>query len=332
MNTRSPRLTRRAFSLAALGTPLLAALARPAWAAEFPEHPVKFVVPFNPGGNVDSVGRLLAQAMGATLHQPVVVDNRSGAGGGVGASMVATSPADGYTLMVGSNGPLTINPFVQKLSYKPLEDLAPIALAGTVPHVLIVTNKLAAKNLKELVELSHHENLSCASSGLGSATHLTLARFDAQTGARIVHVPYRGGSAFVTDLISGIVQVASMELSTAVPLHKAGKARILGVAGTRRSPLVPEVPTFIESGIAGFTAESFVGLLAPAHTPKPVLGTLEKAALAALATPDMAQHLQALGIQPAIGAERSAAGFARLLKIDSERNREAVRIAGVQPE
>lgn len=332
MHTRSPRLTRRAFSLATIGAPLLAAFARPAWAAAFPDRTLKFVVPFNPGGNVDAVGRLLAQAMGATLHQTVVVDNRSGAGGGVGAGVVATAPADGYTLMVGSNGPLTINPFVQKLAYKPLEDFAPIALAGTVPHVLIVSNKLAAKNLQELIALSHREALSCASSGLGSATHLTLARFDAQTGAKIVHVPYRGGSSFVTDLISGVVQVASMELSTAVPLHKAGKARILAVAGARRSPLVPEVPTFIESGVAGFTAESFVGLLAPAHTPKPVLATLEQAALAALGTPEMAQRLQALGIQPAEGAERTGASFAKLLQADSARNREAVRIAGVQPE
>jgi tripartite-type tricarboxylate transporter receptor subunit TctC len=263
-------------------------------AAEFLDRPIKFIVPFNAGGNVDSVGRLMATAMGQQLRQTIIVENRAGAGGSLGAGLVAQGPADGYTLMVGSNGPLTINPFVlAKLSYKPLEDLAPVALVGTVPHVLIVNAELPAKNLAELVALSKQRQVNCASSGIGSATHLTMERFNAQTGARLQHVPYRGGGSLVPDLLGGTVGVASMELSTALPLHRGGKARILAVAGEGRNPLAPELPTFIESGIKGFVAQSYVGILAPRHTPPAVLHRLERAALAALDVAETKERLQA---------------------------------------
>ena len=304
-----------------------------AWAAGYPERPIKFVVPFGAGGNVDGVGRLLGAAMGPRLGQPVVVDNRAGAGGSLGAGVVAQGAADGYTLLVGSNGPLTINPFVQaKLVYDPMKDFAPLALAGVVPHVLVATSGLPARTLAELIALSKREAVSCASSGIGSATHLTLERFNAQTGAKIAHVPYRGGGTLVPDLLGGTVQLACMEFSTALPLHKSGKARILAVAGARRSALAPELPTFIESGVDGFTAQSFVGLLAPVSTPADILRKLEAAAAAALATPDMAARLQGLGLDAADASARTAAGFKELLRQDYERSREAVRIAGIKPE
>jgi tripartite-type tricarboxylate transporter receptor subunit TctC len=311
-----------------------AALARPspAHAADYPDRPIKFIVPFGAGGNVDGVGRLLAAAMGPLLGQPVVVDNRAGAGGSLGAGLVAQAPADGLTLLVGSNGPLTINPFVQsKLGYEPLKDFAPVALAGFVPHVLIAWNELPARDVQALVALSRQRGLSCASSGVGSATQLTLERFKARTGAPIAHVPYRGGNSLVPDLLGGTVQLASMEFSTALPLHKAGKARILAVAGTSRSPLAPELPTFIEAGVPGFTAQSYVGLLAPARTPPDILRKLETTALAALSTPDLAERLQGLGLQAASPAERSATGFAEFLRTDYAHSREAVRLAGLQP-
>lgn len=317
----------------------LAALSASAWlprialAADFPDKPIKFVVPFGAGGNVDGVGRLLAVAMGPLLGQPIVVDNRAGAGGSLGAGVVATSAADGYTLLVGSNGPLTINPFVQaKLTYDPLKDFAPVALAGFVPHVLLANNDLAAKNLQELIALSKKESLGCASSGIGSATHLTLERFNAQSGAKLTHVPYRGGNSLVPDLIGGTVPLASMEFSTALPLHKSGKARILGIAGVHRSPLAPDVPTFIESGARGFTAQSYVGLLAPVRTPAAALRKLEAAAASALGTAAMAERLQGLGLEVAGPAERKPAGFAEFLRADYARSRDAVKLAGIQPE
>lgn len=333
MDSSRMRLSRRAFSLASAGLPMLSLLPKASWAAAFPDRSIKFVVPFNPGGNVDAVGRLLAAAMTASLHQAVVVENRAGAGGSLGATFVAQSPADGYTVMVGSNGPLTINPFVQaKLQYKPLEDFAPIALAGLVPHAFVVNNDLPAHNLQELIALSKKQSVGCGTSGIGSATHLTLARFNAQTGARIEHVPYRGGNSLVPDLLGGSVQVASMEMSTALALHKGGKARILAIAGAQRSPLLPEVPTFIEAGVKGFIAESYVGLLAPAHTPPAVLAVLEKAAIAAIGSADTGERLLSLGMQVAAPADRGAAGFGKLLRADYAASRDAVKLAGVVPE
>jgi tripartite-type tricarboxylate transporter receptor subunit TctC len=313
-----------------LGAALAHGLAR---AADYPDRPVRFIVPFGAGGNVDAVGRLLGTAMGPLLGQAVVVENRPGGGGSLGAGVVAQGAADGYTLLVGSNGPLTINPFVQaKVPYDPLKDFAPIALAGVVPHVLIVNRDLPAKSLQELIALSQRQPLSCGSSGIGSATHLTLERFNAQTGARLAHVPYRGGNTLVPDLLGGSVPVAAMEFSTALPLHQGGKARIVAVASLRRSALAPDVPTFIEGGAKDFTAQSYVGLLAPARASAAVLQKLESAALAALGSPAMAERLRALGLEVATPAERGPKGFADFLRADYERSREAVKLAGIKPE
>lgn len=319
----------RAFAAMA-GTGLFPQLSR---AADYPDRPIKFVVPFNAGGNVDGVGRLLAAAMGPLLGQPVVVDNKAGAGGSLGAAAVAQGPADGYTLLVGSNGPLTVNPFVQaKQSYDPLKDFVPIVLACVVPHVLLANKDLPAKTLKDLIALSKREAVSCASSGIGSSTHLTLERVNASTGGRLMHVPYRGGNSLVPDLLGGTIQTACMEFSTALQLHKSGKARILAVASPQRSPLAPDAPTFIESGVRDFTAYSFVGLLAPARTPEAAARKLIAAAQAALAAPGMEERLQALGVEPASAAMRAPAAFGAYLHDEYERSRETVRAAGIRAE
>jgi len=333
MNRYPHRPPRRKFLQLAASAPLFASQARIAVAADYPQRPLTFVVPFGPGGNVDSVGRLMAAAMGPVLGQTIVVENRAGAGGSVGAAQVAQAAPDGYVLMVGSNGPLTVNPFVQaKLAYDPLKDFAPIALVGSVPHVLLANNDLPAKTVQEAAELSKKRFVGCASSGIGSATHLTLARFNAQTGARIEHVPFRGGNTLVPALIGGDVQLASMEFSTALPLHQSGRARILAVAGERRSPLAPDVPTFIESGVPGFTAQSYVGLLAPARVPADVLNKLEEAANAALDARELADKLRSLGLEVAPKEHRRSAGFAAFLQAEYERSGQAARIAGIQPE
>lgn len=313
--------------------PLLAFSAWPVRAdTTYPDRPVRLVVPFGAGGNVDGVGRLLAHALAPLLGQPVVVDNRPGAGGSLGATTVAKGQADGYTLLVGSNGPLTINPFVQaKLAYS-LQDFAPVALAGVVPHVLLVQNGLQAKSLQDLVALSQRQALSCGSSGVGSATHLTMERLNAATGARLQHVPYRGGNSPVPDLLGGAIQAIAMEFSTALPLHLTGKARIMAIAAAARSPLAPELPTFGESGAPGFTANSYVGLLAPAATPAAALHKLQVLAEKALAAPKFVERLQSLGLTAAGPQERQAAAFGALLRADLERSREAVRVAGIRPE
>ncbi|MGB7579640.1 MAG: tripartite tricarboxylate transporter substrate binding protein, partial [Pseudolabrys sp.] len=222
--------------------------------AKYPDRPIRLIVPFAAGGNADIVGRLVGERISNALGQPLVVDNRGGAGGSIGAEAVARSTPDGYTLLVGSNGPLTVNPFVQaKLGYDPLKDFAPVALTSYVPHVIILNSKVEAKSIAELIALSRKAQISIATSGVGSATHMTLERFKAATGADIVHVPYRSGGALMPDLIGGSIQAAMTEFSTALPLHKGGQARIVAIAASSRSRLAPEIPTFIESGVKDFT-------------------------------------------------------------------------------
>ena len=328
-DSRRRAAMRSLVALAAAG----AAFPRLARAARYPDRAIRFVVPFNVGGNVDGVGRLMAAAMGPKLGQSIVVDNKVGAGGSVGAASVALGPADGYTVLVGSNGPLTINPFVQpKLPYDPMKDFAPITLVGTVPHVLIVNPDLHATTVKEVAALSRKQAVNCGSAGVGSATQLTLERFNLAAGARLVHVPYRGGNSLVPDLLGGAIQGAFMEFSTALPLHQSGKARIVAVASATRSSLAPDIPTFIEGGVAGFTAYSFVGLLVPARTPEANQALLVAAAESVLATPAMSEHLTTLGLQPADQAARAPAAFAAFLRQDYERSREIVRLAGIHME
>ncbi|HET7384486.1 MAG TPA: tripartite tricarboxylate transporter substrate binding protein, partial [Pseudolabrys sp.] len=236
--------------IAALGlAPAAMLLPRAAFAA-YPDRPIRLIVPFAAGGNADIVGRLVGERISSALGEPVVVDNRGGAGGSIGAEAVARSAPDGYTLLVGSNGPLTVNPFVQaKLGYDPLKDFAPVALTSYVPHVIILNNKVEAKNIAELIALSKKAQISIATSGVGSATHMTLERFKAATGANVVHIPYRSGGALMPDLIGGSIQAAMTEFSTALPLHKGGQAHIVAIAASNRSKLAPDIPTFIESGV-----------------------------------------------------------------------------------
>ena len=180
--------------------------------SNYPDRPIRLIVPFAAGGNADIVGRLVGERISSALGQPVVVDNRGGAGGSLGAEAVTRSAPDGYTLLVGSNGPLSVNPFVQaKLGYDPLKDFAPIALTSYVPHVIILNNNVKAKNITALIALSKKAQISIATSGIGSATHMTLERFKAAIGANLVHVPYRSGGALMPDLIGGSIQAAMTE-------------------------------------------------------------------------------------------------------------------------
>src|SRR5437868_13550127 len=242
-------LTRRALLTTLAAAPLASALPRPARAA-YPEKPIRLIVPFAAGGNADFVGRLVGESMAHTLGHPIVVENRAGAGGSLGADMVAKAAADGYTLLLGSNGPLTVNPFVQaKLGYDPLKDFTPIGLANLAPHAIVLNDSVGAKTVADLVALSKKQSITLGTSGVGSASHMTLARFNAATGANITHVPYRGGGALLPDLLSGSITGAMTELSTALPQVGGGKVRVLGVAWSKRSPQMPDVPTMIEQGV-----------------------------------------------------------------------------------
>jgi len=302
--------------------------------AAYPERPIHLVVPFAPGGNADVVGRVVAEEIHRALGQPVVVDNRGGAGGSIGAEAVAHSTADGYTLLVGSNGPLTVNPFVQaKLGYDPLKDFAPVALTSYVPHCIAVHPSVEAKTLGELIALSKAKPVNIATSGVGSATHLTLERFNAATRAKLTHIPYRSGGQLLPDLLAGAIQAAMTEFSIVYPQHQGGKVRIVAVASAQRPKLAPNIPTFMESGVKDFTASSYIGVVAPAATPAPIIAQLQKAIAAGLLgdTP-AAQKLRAMGSDVATAEEMTPAGFGAYIKTEYARSAEAAKLAGIKPQ
>ena len=327
---RSP--SRRAVLRALSAAPLLALAPRTASAA-FPERAIRLVVPFAPGGNADIVARLVGGGMAETLGQPVVVENRAGAGGSIGAELVARAAPDGYTLLAGSNGPLTVNPFVQaKLAYDPLRDFAPVGLMSLVPHALIVHAAVPARTLQELIALSRQLQVGVGTAGIGSATHLTLERFNAQTGARLLHVPYRGGGALLPDLAAGTIQGAMTEFSSALPHHRSGKARFIAIASAKRSALAAEVATMIEGGVPDFTAASYVGILAPAGTPADAMARLQRALASALNAPRTLERLRELGAEVASPELAAAAGFGAFIRQEFERSREAAQSAGLKKE
>jgi tripartite-type tricarboxylate transporter receptor subunit TctC len=306
-------------------------LPRAAFAA-YPDRPIHLIVPFAPGGNADIVGRIVGERISSDVGQPVVVDNRGGAGGSIGAEFVARATPDGYTLFVGSNGPLTVNPFVQaKLGYDPLKDFAPIALTSYVPHVIILNNDVAQKTLPDFIAASKKQAISIATSGVGSATHMTLERFKAATGANLTHVPYRSGGQLMPVLIGGNIQAAMTEFSTALPLHKGGKARILAVASAQRSQLAPDVATFIEGGVKGFIAQSYIGILAPAGTPKEIVAQLQKAIAGGLAGGPAPEKLRGMGSEIATKEQMTPDGFAAFIKDDYENMKVAAKLAGIEP-
>jgi len=324
-------ISRRAVVGAAAIAPLVSLLPRAALAA-YPDKPIRLIVPFAAGGNADFVARLCAEGMQQSLGQPIVVEYRTGAGGSLGADMAAHSPADGYTLFTGSNGPLTVNPFVQaKLSYDPIKDFVAIGLANLAPHCLAVNAAVPAKNLPELIALSKSTPVNVGTSGAGSASHMTLARFNAATGANITHVPYRGGGALIPDLLSGSITGAMTELSTVLPQVGGGKIRILGVAWSKRSPQLPDVPTMIEQGVKDFTAASYVGILAPAATPADIVKTLEAALVKALNSKDLQQKMLNSGAELVPDELMTSQGFGGYIRREYELTREAAKLAGLTP-
>jgi tripartite-type tricarboxylate transporter receptor subunit TctC len=216
-----------------------------------------------------------------------------------------------------------------KLGYDPLNDFAPVALTSYVPHVIILNNQVAAKTIAELIALSKKALISIATSGVGSATHMTLERFKAATGANVVHIPYRSGGALMPDLIGGSIQAAMTEFSTALPLHKGRQAHIVAIAASKRSTLAPDIPTFIESGVKDFTAQSYIGILAPTGTPAPVIAQLQKAIADGLASGPAPDKLRDMGSEIATAEQMTPDGFAKFIHADYENMREAAKLAGI---
>jgi len=328
------RVSRRILIASLAATPAAALLSKTTWAADYPDRPIHLIVPFAPGGNADIVGRIAGEMMGTGVKGTVVVENHDGAGGSIGAAYVAHATPDGYTLLVGSNGPLSINPILHlHLGYDPLTDLAPIALTSYVPHVLIMSGKFEAKTLADVIAASKKTPVTVATSGVGSASHMTLERLKAATGANFTHVPYRGGGALVPDLIGGSVDSAMTEFSTALPLHQSGKAHIVAIASAHRSKLADDIPTFDESGVKGFTAQSYIGVLAPAKTPPDIVARLQKAVEQGLMPGSpAASRLVSLGSEVATPEQMTSQGFGAFIRADYAAMQAAAKLAGLQPQ
>ena len=284
-----------------------AALALPlahAQAQSYPDRPIKLVVPFAPGGATDILGRLLATSLGERLGQPVVVENRPGAGTVVAGALVAKAPPDGYTLLLGASTTLTLNPAIRNpLPYDPLRSFTPLGLVADMGLVLVAHNETPARTLPELVALAkaNPDKLSYGSFGTGSSVHFGGEMLKTATGMRMVHVPFNGSSPSLTALMGGQVQVAVDTVVATTPLIKAGKIRPIAALGPQRLALLPQVPTVAESGYPGFAMDTWFAFLAPAGLPAPIQKKLEKALADAMAEPAMKKKLADIGLSPAWG-------------------------------
>jgi tripartite-type tricarboxylate transporter receptor subunit TctC len=310
---------------AILITPLTAA------AQQYPTKAIRFVVPFAPGGGTDIIGRVVAQALNDALGQPVVVDNRGGAGSTLGTEIVAKSPADGYTILFG-NISLAFNATLYtKLRYDTIRDLAPISLSAVQPNILVIHPGLPAKNLKEFIELAraHPGKYNYASAGTGSGTHLAAELLKLQTKIDIVHVPYKGTGPALTDLLGGQINMMVSTFASALPHVKSGRMRALGVTTVKRSPAAPDVPTLIEGGVAGYDYSTWYGLLAPAGTPKPIIEMLNASNRKVLARDDIKQKLESQGVDPIVN---TPAEFSTYMKSETEKWGKVVKATGAKAE
>ena len=295
------------------------ALAAPLAAAQaaYPTKPIRLVVPFAPGGSADVVGRLIAEELRAGLGQPVVVDNRPGAGGNIAGDMVAKSPADGYTLLLAAAGPIAINPSLYgRMPYSPATDLAPVALLARDHQLMAVTPSVPARDVREFIAYAKANpgKVSFGSPGNGTPAHLGGELFNQMAGTQMVHVPYKGSAPAMNDLISGQITVMIDNMPALLPQVQAGRLRALGVASPSRASGAPDIPTVAESGLPGFNVTAWKGLMAPAGTPKPIVAKLNEVAVAAVAKPEIRKRLVDLGAEPGGGSPED---FGALIAKDS---------------
>jgi tripartite-type tricarboxylate transporter receptor subunit TctC len=299
-------------------------------AETFPAKQVRLIVPQAPGGASDALSRILAQKLGEKWGQPVVVENRAGAGGNIGTAEAARAPADGHTLLLGYIGTHVINPHLYKdLTWHPVRDFAPVATLAAVPFVAVANPSLPAKDTRELIALARSEGgkLTFASAGNGSVNHLLGEMFSAAAGVKMTHVPYKGAAPALTDTISGQVQLSFTSMPSAVAHIKAGRLRGIAVTSAQRSESMPEIPTLAESGLAGFDVNPWFGLLAPAGTPEAVVNQLNRDINEALQSADVRQRFASQGAVPLV---MTPAAFAALLKADLEKWEKVVRDSGAR--
>jgi tripartite-type tricarboxylate transporter receptor subunit TctC len=316
-----------------MGAPLLAVLTSAqafAQTGNYPNHPIRLICVHAPGGTADTLSRLISEKLTKSLGQPVVVDNRPGAATMLGAKAAATSPADGYTLLMASVTTLSINPSLYaKMSYDPVKDFTPVALVAATPSVLAVSPTLPVHNVKELIALAKANpgKYNYSSPGAGTSAHLAGALFASMAGIDIVHVPYKASAGAITDIISGQVQMTFE--NSLVPYSRSGKLRPLGIGSAKRSSMWPELPTIAEQGLPGYESTVWYGVVAPAGTPPEIVNKLNTAINQALAAPDVKEQLKTLSGDPLGGTPQD---FSDRIKKDLTKWAGVIKSTGVSME
>jgi tripartite-type tricarboxylate transporter receptor subunit TctC len=318
----------RILSAAAIGL-LLCAMSGAVLAQAWPSGPLRIVVPFQPGGSTDILGRAIAQKLGERVRQPVIVENRAGANGTIGAAYVAKSPADGHTMLLVQAG-FASNPSLYKnLPYDPARDLAPVSILASGPLVLVVHPSLAARSVQELIALakSRPGELNFGSAGTGSLPHLAAELFNMMAGIRMIHIPYKGSGAALADVLSGQVPVYTMNLVLSLPYLKSGRLRALGVTSPQRSPIAPEIPTIAESGLKGYDMSTWYGLLVAGATPRGVIARLAQEMAQVLRQPDVTERMTADGVTVVASSPEE---FAEFLGRETTKYARIIQAAGIQ--
>lgn len=300
-------------------------------AGAYPDHPIRIVLGFPAGGGADVLLRTITPGLAEELGQPVVVDNRPGAGGNLGMDFVAKAPRDGHTLLMAAPGLVTNASLYQSLPFDPAKDFVPIGMVGSVPNVLVVNPALPVDSVAALIEYAreHPGELNYASSGIGTSLHLAGALFERDADIRLTHVPYRGGPAAIQDVMSGQVQMMFSVLPLAVPQIKAGRLRALAVTDETRTAALPDVPTMIQAGIPGYTATTWNGLVAPAGTPPAIIRQINAALNRVLQRPDVQERFIAMGQDVVRGSPED---FGRLLLAERTKWEKLIKEAGIKAE
>ena len=299
-------------------------------AADYPKRPIRIVVCVPAGGGVDTVTRIVADKLGQRLGQPVVIENRTGQSGNIGAEYVYGSEPDGYTLLASQPAPLTVNVLLyKKINFDPTRFI-PVAIMTAIPNTLTVRPDFPAKTLQEFIAYgkAHQNTLNYASQGTGTTSHLTAELFSTKTGIKMLHVPYRGTAPAINDLISSHVDVMFTEMASAIELHKGGRARILAVSAAQRSPLLPEIPTFIEAGVPDFISDTWNAISAPPKTPPAIVAKLNAAIVEVLKMPDVQEKLQKINTAP---QQTTLAQAAKVVKDDTARWAAVIKAADLKP-
>ena len=304
----------------------------PAGAQDYPSRPIKLVVPFAAGGGSDIVARTVAQKLAESLGQPVVVENKPGAGGNIGTDQVAKAPPDGYTIVMGVFGPIAVNPSLfSKLPYDPIRDFEPITQAVTVTNMLVVHPSVPANTVAELIEYGRKNpgKLASATGGTGTAGHMASELFKSMTKLDMAVIPYKGAAPAVNDVLGGQVPMTFEALLSTLPHVKAGKLKAIAVTTSTRSSLLPNVPTIAEAGLKGYDANNWYGFLAPARTPQPVIDKLNREMVKVLALPEVKEKLAGVGAEP-VG--NSPQEFAAVIRADVAKWKRIVQETGAKAE